>query len=111
MKDKEKTPEGRGRPRKIAVGEEVRWGLRMPEGLLNELRLSARVAGHSINDEVLSRLMVSLNYEPKKDTVDTQEGKRLVKLSQLFSEFIEARLGELDKQDTAEKNPNEKGEG
>lgn len=104
MKDNEKKTEGRGRPRKIAAGEEIRWGLRMPEGLLNELRLSARVAGHSINDEVLSRLIASLNYDPKKETVDTDEGKRLVKLSLLFNEFIESKMGELAKDGNSEKN-------
>ena len=98
MKVKEKLGDERGRPRKFAPGDEVRWGLRMPEDLLMELRISARVAGHSINDEMLSRLMASLNYKPKKETLDSQEGKRLVTLARYFSEFIESKVVNLEEE-------------
>ena len=105
MKVKENVIDGRGRPRKFAPGEEIRWGLRIPENLLMELKISARVAGHSINDDILSRLMSSLNYTPKKEVISSDEGRMLVVFSKLFSEFVDQHVGELSpeqKLDTSE---------
>ncbi|MFS7282047.1 Arc family DNA-binding protein [Serratia proteamaculans] len=107
MKVKENMNDGRGRPRKFAPDEEIRWGLRIPENLLMELRISARVAGHSINDDILSRLMASLNYTPKKEVITSEEGRKLVFLARLFSEFIEQHVAELSSKPELDTNKSE----
>lgn len=107
MKVKENVIDGRGRPRKFAPGEEIRWGLRIPENLLMELKISAKVAGHSINDDILSRLMSSLNYTPKKEVITADEGRTLVVFAKLFSDFVEQHVGELSSEKKSDTSENE----
>ena len=95
MKVKEKIAERRGRPRKYMLGEVRYRVLWAPENLLMELRVAARVTGVSMNDEVVSRLVHSMDYTPKKPIIKTEEGERFVALTRLFDEFIQSHLAML----------------
>lgn len=92
MKVKEKLGENRGRPRKYTPGEVRYRVLWAPDNLLLELRIAARVRGVSMNDEVVGRLVQSLNFTPKKPLIRSEEGERLLALARLFDEFIQSRL-------------------
>jgi plasmid stability protein len=91
MKVKENMWEGRGRPRKFRPGEAVEWRLRAPDNLLMELRICARVAKRSVNDEIVARLLLSLNYQPERPVIKTANGERLISLAVKF----ELWLGQL----------------
>lgn len=91
MKVKEKMWEGRGRPRKFRPGEAVEWRLRAPDNLLMELRICARAGKRSVNDEIIARLLLSLNYHSEKPVIKTAEGERLISMAVKF----ELWLGEL----------------
>lgn len=91
MKVKEKMWDGRGRPRKFRPGEAVEWRLRAPDNLLMELRICARAGKRSVNDEIIARLLLSLNYHSEKPVIKTAEGERLISLAVKF----ELWLGEL----------------
>ena len=95
MKVKEKIYERRGRPRKYTPGEVRYRVLWAPENLLLELRIAARVRGVSMNDEVVGRLIQSLDFTPKKPIIKTEEGERLLALARLFDGFIQADLDML----------------
>ena len=95
MKVKEKIYERRGRPRKYTPGEVRYRVLWAPENLLLELRIAARVRGVSMNDEVVGRLIQSLDFTPKKPIIKTEEGERLLALARLFDGFIQAHLDML----------------
>ncbi|WP_421589729.1 Arc family DNA-binding protein, partial [Rahnella aceris] len=84
-----------GRPRKYTMGEVRYRVLWAPENLLLELRIAARVRGVSMNDEVVGRLIQSLDFTPKKPIIKTEEGERLLALARLFDEFIQAHLDML----------------
>ena len=88
MKVKEKMWGGRGRPRKFQPGETVEWRLRAPDNLLMELRIYARAGNRSVNDEIIARLLLSLNYQPGKPIIKTAEGERLIALAVRFEEWL-----------------------
>lgn len=88
MKVKEKMWEGRGRPRKFRPGEAVEWRLRAPDNLLMELRICARVGKRSVNDEIIARLLLSLNYQPGHPVINTAEAERLISLAVKFEEWL-----------------------
>lgn len=88
MKVKEKMWEGRGRPRKFRPGEAVEWRLRAPDNLLMELRICARVGKRSVNDEIIARLLLSLNYQPGHPVIKTAEAERLISLAVKFEEWL-----------------------
>lgn len=92
MKVKEKLGERRGRPRKYAQGEMRYHKLWLPENLLMELRVAARVRGYTTNDELISRLVASLRFSPRRNIIKTDNGQRLVALARLFDEFIQSQL-------------------
>lgn len=92
MKVKEKMADGRGRPRKYARGEMQYRKLWLPENLLMELRVAARVRRYTTNDEIISRLIASMQFSPRRHVIKTDEGQRLVALARLFDEFIQSRL-------------------
>lgn len=92
MKVKEKMWEGRGRPRKFRPGEAVEWRLRAPDNLLMELRICARVGKRSVNDEILARLLVSLNYQPGHAVIKTVESERLISLAVKFEDWLSELL-------------------
>ncbi|NIF03527.1 hypothetical protein F3J38_26350 [Pantoea sp. Acro-805] len=92
MKVKEKMSDGRGRPRKYARGEMQYRKLWLPENLLMELRVAARVRRFTTNDEIISRLITSMQFSPRRHVIKTDEGQRLVALARLFDEFIQSRL-------------------
>ena len=92
MKVKEKMWEGRGRPRKFRPGEAVEWRLRAPDNLLMELRICARVGKRSVNDEILARLLVSLNYQPGHPVIKTAEAERLISLAVKFEDWLSELL-------------------
>lgn len=96
MKVKEKMWGQRGRPRKFRAGETVEWRLRAPDNLLMELRICGRVGQRSINDEIIARLLMSLNYQPDKPVIITAEGERLVSLAARFEQWLDDLLG-IDK--------------
>lgn len=102
MKVKEKMGDGRGRPRKYAQGEMQYRKLWLPENLLTELRVAARVRGYTTNDEIISRLITSLQFSPRRPVIKTGEGQRLVALARLFDEFIQSRLEVIRQQYAAE---------
>lgn len=93
MKVKEKMADGRGRPRKYARGEMQYRKLWLPENLLMELRVAARVRRYTTNDEIISRLITSMQFSPRRHVIKTDEGQRLVALARMFDEFIQSRLG------------------
>lgn len=95
MKVKEQLGPGRGRPRKFSLGETEQRNIRAPENLLMELRIAARLRGVSTNDEIISRLVQSMEFTPKKPVIKTEEGERLMALARLFDEFIQERLDEI----------------
>ncbi|WP_237165038.1 hypothetical protein [Pantoea agglomerans] len=64
MKVKENMGDGRGRPRKYARGEMQYRKLWLPENLLMELRVAARVRRYTTNDEIISRLIASMQFMP-----------------------------------------------
>jgi len=88
MKVKEKMWDGRGRPRKFQPGEAVEWRLRAPDNLLMELRICARAGNRSVNEEIIARLLLSLNYQPGKPVIKTAEGERLIDLAVRFEEWL-----------------------
>ncbi|EBQ8384176.1 Arc family DNA-binding protein [Salmonella enterica] len=88
MKVKEKMWEGRGRPRKFQPGEAVEWRLRAPDNLLMELRICARLGKRSVNDEIIARLLLSLNYQPNNPVIRTAEGERLIELAVRFENWL-----------------------
>lgn len=92
MKVKEKMWEGRGRPRKFRPGEAVEWRLRAPDNLLMELRIYARVGKRSVNDEIIARLLVSLNYQPGHVVIKTAESERLISLAVKFEDWLSELL-------------------
>jgi hypothetical protein len=92
MKVKEKMGDGRGRPRKYARGEMQYRKLWLPENLLMELRVAARVRRFTTNDEIISRLITSMQFSPRRHVIKTDEGQRLVALARKFYEFIQSRL-------------------
>ena len=92
MKVKEKMADGRGRPRKYARGEMQYRKLWLPENLLMELRVAARVRLYTTNDEIISRLITSMQFSPRRHVIKTDEGQRLVALARMFDEFIQSRL-------------------
>ncbi|HHE8494883.1 Arc family DNA-binding protein [Enterobacter sp. SLBN-59] len=92
MKVKEKMWDGRGRPRKFQPGEAVEWRLRAPDNLLMELRICARAGNRSINEEIIARLLLSLNYQPGKPVIKTAEGEKLIALAVRFDEWLENLL-------------------
>ena len=94
MKVKEKMWGGRGRPRKFQPGETVEWRLRAPDNLLMELRIYARAGNRSVNDEIIARLLLSLNYQPGKPIIKTAEGERLIALAVRFEEWLGDLLGD-----------------
>ncbi|QKJ89313.1 hypothetical protein PMPD1_4415 (plasmid) [Paramixta manurensis] len=98
MKVKEKMGDGRGRPRKYARGETQYRKLWLPENLLTELRVAARVRNYATNDEIISRLIASLHHSPRRHVIKTDEGQRLVALARLFDEFIQSRLDVIREQ-------------
>ncbi|MDF7662706.1 hypothetical protein PUG81_27435 [Erwiniaceae bacterium L1_54_6] len=92
MKVKEKLGDGRGRPRKYVQGEMQYRKLWLPENLLMELRGAARVRGYTTNDEVISRLVSSLRFTPRRPVIKTDEGQQMVALARLFDEFLQSQL-------------------
>lgn len=88
MKVKENMWSGRGRPRKFQPGEAVEWRLRAPDNLLMELRICARAGNRSVNEEIIARLLLSLNYQPGKPVIKTAEGERLISLAVKFEEWL-----------------------
>lgn len=88
MKVKENMWSGRGRPRKFQSGEAVEWRLRAPDNLLMELRICARAGNRSVNEEIIARLLLSLNYQPGKPVIKTAEGERLISLAVKFEEWL-----------------------
>lgn len=88
MKVKEKMWEGRGRPRKFQPGEAVEWRLRAPDNLLMELRICARAGNRSVNEEIIARLLLSLNYQPGQPVIKTIKGERLIALAVRFEEWL-----------------------
>jgi Arc-like DNA binding domain. len=94
MKVKEKMWDGRGRPRKFQPGEAVEWRLRAPDNLLMELRICARAGNRSVNEEIIARLLLSLNYQPGKPVIKTAEGERLIALAVRFEEWLVRLLDE-----------------
>lgn len=89
MKVKEKMWDGRGRPRKFRPGETVEWRLRAPDNLLMELRICARAGKRSVNDEIIARLLMSLNYQSERPVIKTADGERLIALAVKFEEWLE----------------------
>lgn len=97
MKVKEKMWGGRGRPRKFRPGEAVEWRLRAPDNLLMELRICARMGSRSVNDEIIARLLLSLNYQPDKPVIQTAESERLISLAVKFELWLDELLDGGDK--------------
>lgn len=93
MKVKEKMWGHRGRPRKFTAGETVEWRLRAPDNLLMELRVCARIGERSVNDEIIARLLMSLNYQPHVPVIKTAEGERIISLAVKFEEWLGFLLG------------------
>ncbi|ADU73043.1 MAG: hypothetical protein QM578_19125 [Pantoea sp.] len=104
MKVKEKLGDGRGRPRKYAQGEMQYRKLWLPENLLMELRVAARVRGYTTNDEVISRLVSSLRFTPRRPVIKTDEGQRMVALARLFDEFLQSRLDIIRREYAVQEN-------
>lgn len=105
MKVKEKMWDKRGRPRKFQPGEVVEWRLRAPDNLLMELRICARMGKRSINDEIIARLLLSLNYHPDVPLIKTVDGERLISLAVKFENWLSDLLGddgeiEIDERDS-----------
>ena len=92
MKVKEKMWEGRGRPRKFQPGEAVEWRLRVPDNLLMELRICARAGKRSVNDEIIARLLLSLNYHPDVPLIKTADAEKLISLAVKFELWLEQLL-------------------
>jgi hypothetical protein len=102
MKVKEKMGDGRGRPRKYARGEMQYRKLWLPENLLMGCEWR-KGQNFTTNDEIISRLIASLNFSPRRHIIKTDEGQRLVALARLFDEFLQARLDVIRKKYQAEK--------
>ncbi|EJO2374355.1 Arc family DNA-binding protein [Salmonella enterica] len=105
MKVKEKMWDKRGRPRKFQPGEVVEWRLRAPDNLLMELRICARMGKRSINDEIIARLLLSLNYHPDVPLIKTVDGERLISLAVNFENWLSDLFGddgeiEMDERDS-----------
>lgn len=88
MKVKEKMYETRGRPRKFTPGDTIEWKLRAPDSLLLELRICARAGNRSVNEEIVARLMVSLNYRPNLNLIKTIKGEKLISFAARFEDWL-----------------------
>lgn len=88
MSTSDKMKSGRGRPRKFQPGETVEWRLRAPESLLMELRISARMSNRSVNEEIITRLLISLNYQPDKPLIASADAEKLIYLAVKFEEWL-----------------------
>ena len=93
MKVKENMWERRGRPKKFQPGDAVEWRLRAPNNLLMELRVCARAGDRSVNDEIIARLLISLNYQPHITVIRTVEGERLISMTVKFEHWLDFILG------------------
>ena len=105
MKVKEKMWDKRGRPRKFQPGEVVEERLRAPDNLLMELRICARMGNRSINDEIIARLLLSLNYHPDVPLINTVDGQHIISLAVKFENCLSDLFGddgeiELDEGDS-----------
>ncbi|WP_318366440.1 Arc family DNA-binding protein [Enterobacter sp.] len=89
MKVKENMWGKRGRPRKFHAGETIEWRLRAPDNLLMELRICGRLSRKSINDEIIARLLISLNYQPERAVIRTAKGERLIALAAKFEHWLD----------------------
>lgn len=107
MKVKENLYEKRGRPRKFKAGDITEWNIRAPENLLMELRIFARTRQRSMNDEIMQRLMESLNYRPDMPLIKTVEGQQLQALSRKFYEWITETHPEIPQKPDAESTADE----
>lgn len=109
MKVKEKMWETRGRPRKFRPGEAVVLRFRAPDVLLAELRMCARAAQRSLNDEVTARLMASFHYQTDKPIIHTRDGQRIISLVSRFEEWLTHLTGlpEDDSEDYKENTIND----
>jgi len=108
MKVKEKMLEGRGRPRKFRPGEAVEWRLRAPDNLLMELRICARVGKRSVNDEIIARLLLSLNYQPGHPVIKTAEAEKLISLAVKFEQWLGQLLDAgVDKHEEKNNSPSQ----
>ena len=54
--------------------------------------VAARVRRFTTNDEIISRLITSMQFSPRRHVIKTDEGQRLVALARKFYEFIQSRL-------------------
>jgi hypothetical protein len=88
MTTSDKTNSGRGRPRKFQPGETVEWRLRAPDSLLLELRIAARMSERSVNEEIITRLLQSLNYQTDKSLISTVDAEKLIYLAVKFEEWL-----------------------
>jgi hypothetical protein len=88
MTDEMKEPGKRGRPRKLDPETKIEWRLRAPDNLLMELRICARIANRSLNEEINSRLSVSLGYQTGAKIIKTTEAEKLVSLTAYFSNWL-----------------------
>ncbi|EEG5674992.1 Arc family DNA-binding protein [Salmonella enterica] len=106
MKVKEKMWDKRGRPRKFQPGEVVEWRLRAPDNLLMELRICARMGNRSINDEIIARLLLSLNYHPDVPLIKTVDGERLISLTVKFENWLSDLFGDDGEIEIEERDSN-----
>jgi hypothetical protein len=58
-----------------------------------ELRVCARTGDRSVNDEIIARLLISLNYQPHIPVIRTAEGERLISLAVKFEHWLDFILG------------------
>jgi len=110
MKVKEKLWGHRGRPRKFTAGEIVEWRLRAPDNLLMELRVCARIGERSVNDEIIARLLTSLNYQPHMPVIKSADGERIISLAVKFEEWLDVLLSQGKDSDTAGEDGSESDE-
>ncbi len=71
----------------------MEWRLRAPNNLLMELRVCARAGDRSVNDEIIARLLISLNYQPHITVIRTVEGERLISMTVKFEHWLDFILG------------------
>lgn len=88
MKVKEKLLDGCGCLCKFQSGEVVEWWLCVLDNLFMELRICVRVGNRSVNEEIIVRFLLLLNYQLGKFVIKNVEGECFIVLVVKFEEWL-----------------------
>ena len=95
-----------GAEREFIPGKLKRFSSSFPVDLKKQMEMSARFNQRSINQEIVQRLLGTLNYFTEQQLPENDEIKILRSFAMLFDEFIVSKISDSE---TSKDNKNEKG--